>query len=97
MRLGIIIIIMIASARASLSVCRVIIFKVTGPSPLRAKSACAKRAAYQGLPPVVPHPESLAAQAAYAFGHSAIAQVGSGPNCFQVLGSSPGLLQGLSG
>ena len=24
--------------------------------------------------------------------HSAIAQVGVGPNCFQVLGSSPGLL-----
>jgi hypothetical protein len=44
-------------------------------------------------PPVVPHPESLAAQAAYPFGHSAIAQVSLGPNCFQALGSSPGLLQ----
>jgi hypothetical protein len=35
------------------SVCRVFIFKVTVPSPLRANSACAKRAAYPDPPPVV--------------------------------------------
>ena len=45
-------------------------------------------------PPVVPDPESLTAQAAYPFGHSAIAQMSLVPNCFQTLGSSPGLLQG---
>ena len=36
-------------------------------------------------PPVVPDPESIDAQAAYRCRHSTIAQVGSGPNCFQAL------------
>ena len=44
-------------------VCSVFVFKVTEPSPLRDSPACAKRAAYPDTPPVVPHPESLAAQA----------------------------------
>jgi hypothetical protein len=43
-----------------------------------------------GPPPVVPHPESLAAQTAYPFGHSDIDQVNLSPNCFQALGSFPG-------
>ena len=44
-----------------------ILFKVTEPSsvPYRAPSACAKRAAYPDPPPVIPLPESIAAQAAY--------------------------------
>ena len=44
-----------------------ILFKVTEPSsvPYRAPSACAKRAAYLDPPPVIPLPESIAAQAAY--------------------------------
>ena len=46
-----------------------------------------------GPPPVVLHPESLAAQAAYPYRHSAIAHVCSGPKCFPALGSSLGLLQ----
>ena len=42
-------------------------------------------------PPVVPHPESPVAQAAYPFGHSAIAQVGLGPNrLFPGIGDLPG-------
>jgi hypothetical protein len=64
-----------------------------GQAPYGTNSAFAKRAAYPDPPPVVPDPESLAAQAAYAFGHSAIAQISLGPNCFQAL-FSPGLLQG---
>jgi len=44
-----------------------ILFKVTEPSsvPYRAPPACAKRAAYPDPPPVIPLPESIAAQAAY--------------------------------
>ena len=46
-----------------------ILFKVTEPSsvPYRAPSACAnlKMAAYPDPPPVIPLPESIAAQAAY--------------------------------
>jgi hypothetical protein len=43
------------------------IFKVTDPNsiPYRTHSACAKRAAYPDPPPVIPLPESIAAQAAY--------------------------------
>ncbi len=44
------------------------IFKVTEPIPLKDSPACAKRAAYPDSPPVVPNPESLAAQAAYPYG-----------------------------
>ena len=41
-----------------------ILFKVTEPSsvPYRAPPACAKRAAYPDPPPVIPLPESIAAQ-----------------------------------
>ena len=39
--------------------------KSPGQAPYGANSACAKRAAYPDPAPVVPHPESLAAQAAY--------------------------------
>jgi hypothetical protein len=39
--------------------------KVTSRAPSGTLPACAKRAAYSDPPPVVPHPESLAAQAAY--------------------------------
>ena len=43
-----------------------IFFKVTEPSsiPYRTHSACAKRAANPDPPPVIPLPESIAAQAA---------------------------------
>jgi hypothetical protein len=69
-----------------------IIITVIGPSPVRARSACAKRAAYPDPPPVVSHAESIAAQAAYT--EALLPSSGSGPNCSQALGSSPGLLQG---
>ncbi len=44
-----------------------ILFKVTEPSsiPYRTHPACAKRAAYPDPPPVIPVPESIAAQAVY--------------------------------
>ncbi len=44
-----------------------ILFKVTEPSsiPYRTHPACAKRAAYPDPPPVIPLPESIAAQPAY--------------------------------
>ena len=44
-----------------------ILFKVTEPSsiPYRTHSACAKMAAYPDPPPIIPVPESIAAQAAY--------------------------------
>jgi hypothetical protein len=44
------------------------LFKVTEPSsvPYRTPPACAKRAAYPDPPPVIPLPESIDAQAAYA-------------------------------
>jgi hypothetical protein len=61
------------------SVCRVFIFKVTKSSPLRDSPACAKRAAYPDPPPVVPHPESLADQAACT--EALLPRSGSGPNC----------------
>jgi hypothetical protein len=41
-----------------------------------------------GPPPVVPHPESLAAQAAYT--EALLPRSGSGPNCFQALGPATG-------
>jgi hypothetical protein len=60
---------------------RLFILKVTGPSPHGPKTACAKGQPTPPPPPhVVPHPESLAGQAAYPFGHSAIAQISLGPN-----------------
>jgi len=45
-------------------VCRLFIFKVTGPSPLRGYIGVRQKGGYPDPPPVVPHPESLAAQAA---------------------------------
>jgi hypothetical protein len=75
-----------------------ILFKVTEPSsvPCRTPSACAKRPTYPDPPPVIPVPESIAAQAAYQLRYENTeyySWVGSGPKCFQVLGLSPSLLQ----
>jgi len=75
-----------------------ILFKVTKPSsiPYRAPPACAKMAAYSDPPPVIPVPESIAAQAAYQLCYKNTeyySWVSSGPKCFQVLGLSPSLLQ----
>ena len=66
------------------------IFKVTEPSsiPYRTHSACAKMAAYPDPPPVIPLPESIAAQAAYQLRYKNTeycSWVSSGPKCFQVL------------
>jgi hypothetical protein len=70
------------------------IFKDTEPSSLQDSSIVRQKGGLLGPTPlVVPDPESIDAQAAYPYRHSAIAQVGSGPNCFQALVSSPGLLQ----
>ena len=74
-----------------------ILFKVTEPSsiPYRTHSACAKMAAYPDPPPVIPLPESIAAQAAYQLRYKNTeycSWVSSGPKCFQVLGLSPSLL-----
>jgi hypothetical protein len=69
-----------------------LILKSPGQASYGAKSACAKRAAYPGPPPVVPLPESLTPQAAYT--EALLPRSGSGPNCLEALGSSPGLLQG---
>jgi hypothetical protein len=66
-------------------------FKVTEPSPLQDSFSVRQKGGLPGLPPVVPHPESIAAQAAYA--EAQLPGTASGPNCFQALGSSPGLLQ----
>ena len=67
-----------------------ILFKVTEPSsiPYRTHSACAKMAAYPDPPPVIPVPESIAAQAAYQLRYKNTeycSWVSSGPKCFQVL------------
>ena len=67
------------------------IFKVTEPSPLQDSSSVRQKGGLLGPPPVVPYPESIAAQAAYT--EALLPGSGSGPNCFQVLGSSPGLVQ----
>ena len=50
-----------------------ILFQVTEPSsvPYRAPSACAKMAAYPDPPPVIPVPESIAAQAVEAPNYAA--------------------------
>ena len=66
------------------------IFKVTEPSPLQDLLGVRQKGDLPGPPLVVPEPESIAAQAAYA---DALLSGSSGPNCFQALGSSPGLLQ----
>jgi hypothetical protein len=53
-------------------------------------------AAYPDPPPVIPVPESIAAQAAYQLRYKNTeyySWVSSGPKCFQVLGLSPSLLQ----
>ncbi len=69
--------------------------KVTRPSPYGTKLTGVRQGPAGGSrppPPIVPHPEPLAAQVAYPFGHSSTTQVSLGPKCFQTLGSSPGLL-----
>jgi hypothetical protein len=65
---------------------------LTTPSraPYRTPPACAKRAAYPDPPPVIPSRIHCCPGGLY---RGSIAQVGSGPNCFLALGSSPGLLQ----
>ena len=67
------------------------IFKVTEPSPLQDSFGVRQKGDLLGPPPVVPHPESIAAQAAYT--EALLPGSASGPNCFQALGSSPDLLQ----
>jgi hypothetical protein len=62
-------------------------FRTPSRAPYRTPPACAKRATYSDPPPVVPDPESIAAQAAYNEAQGAIAQVG--PNCFQALKKGP--------
>jgi len=74
-----------------------ILFKVTEPSsiPYRTHPAYAKMAADPDPPPVIPLPESIAAQAAYQLRYKNTeycSWVSSGPKCFQVLGLSPSLL-----
>ena len=74
-----------------------ILFKVTDPSfiPYRTHPACAKLAADPDPPPVIPLPDSIAAQAAYQLRYKNTeycSWVSSGPKCFQVLGLSPSLL-----
>ena len=75
-----------------MTVCVECLLKVTEPSPLRDSfSVRQKGDSLPGLPPVVLHLASIAAQAAYA--EALLPGSASGPNCFQALGSSPGLLQ----
>jgi hypothetical protein len=62
-------------------------------APYRTPQRAPKGRPTRTPPPVVHDPESIDAQTAYRCRHSAIAQVVSGPNCFQALGSSPSLLQ----
>ena len=57
------------------------------PSPLQDSSGVRQKGDLLGPPPVVPDPESIAAQAAYNEAQGAIAQVG--PNCFQALKKGP--------
>ena len=52
---------------------REFILKAPGSSPLRGQTACAKMAPTRTPPTAVPQTESLIVQAAYPFGHSAIA------------------------
>ncbi len=54
------------------SACVLVVYFLRTPSrvPYGTPSACANRAAYPAPPPVVPHPESIDAQAAYRGRHS---------------------------
>ena len=54
------------------SPCVLVVYFLRTPSrvPYGTPSACANRAAYPDSPPVVPHPESIDAQAAYRGRHS---------------------------
>jgi hypothetical protein len=72
------------------------LFKVTEPNsiPYRTHPACTKMGA-KWRRTRTPHPESIAAQAAYQLRYKNTeyySWVGSSPKCFQVLGLSPGLL-----
>jgi hypothetical protein len=63
-------------------------------APYMTPSACAKRRPTRDPPPRSPPPrihQTIAAQAAYT--EALLPGSASGPNCFQALGSSPGLLQ----
>jgi hypothetical protein len=64
--------------------------KVTGVQPRKGLSSVLLKGGLPGPAPVVPHPESLAAQAAYT--EALVPGSGLGPNCFPALGSDPGLL-----
>jgi len=76
-----------------------LLFKVTEPSsvPYRPPPACAEWAAYPDPPPVIPLPDTIAAQAAYQLRYESTeyyhSWVGSGAKCFQVLWLSPNLPQ----
>jgi hypothetical protein len=75
--------------------CRVCVeclfFKVTEPSPLQDSSGVRQKGDLLGTPPRSPSPGIHCCPGGLYRG--SIAQVGSGPNCLQALGSSPGLLQ----
>ncbi len=53
-------------------VCWLFILKDTEPSPLQDSSSVRQQGGLPGPPPVVPDPESIAAQAAYRGRHSTI-------------------------
>ena len=55
--------------------CWLFIFKDTEPSPLQDSSSVRQQGGLPGPPPVVPHPESIDAQAAYRGRHSTIARL----------------------
>ena len=82
---------MCASAKC---VCWLFIFKDTEPSPLQDSSSVRQQGGLPGPPPRSPpsrihrRPGVLPLTAQY------YCPVVSGPNCFQSLGSSPGLPQG---
>jgi hypothetical protein len=65
-------------------------------SPYGTPPACAKRAAYPD-PPLSPPPRIPRLPGVLPIQAQHFPQVGSGPNCFQALGSAPGLLQSPGG
>ena len=67
------------------------IFKDTEPSPLPDSSGVRQKGGRPG--PNSRSPQSRIYCCPGGLYQGSIAQVGSGPNCFQALGSSPGLLQ----
>ena len=63
------------------------IFKVTEPSPLQDSFGVRQKKTYPDPPPGVPHPESIAAQAAYA---EALLPGSDRPEMFPGIGVLPG-------